>query len=243
MDTEAYLDALARDGDALAAAAELGPLDAAVPPCPGWTVADLVWHVAGVHWFWRRVVELRATGHDQVGPEPQRPADADLLACYRDGLERIHGVLAAADPATPVWTWAPQREVAFVQRRMAQETAVHRWDAEAASRAAPAPIEPALAADGIDEFFQFFTAWRRDGAEPLGGSVHVHATDGAGEWLVTESGERLAVSREHRRADAAARGTASELLLLLWRRLTLDAVEVAGDRALLARLLARTDLD
>jgi hypothetical protein len=121
--------------------------------------------------------------------------------------------------------------------------AVHRWDAEAASRAAPAPIEPALAADGIDEFFQFFTAWRRDGAEPLGGSVHVHATDGAGEWLVTESGERLAVSREHRRADAAARGTASELLLLLWRRLGLDAVEVAGDRAVLARLLARTDLD
>ena len=38
------------------------------------------------------------------------------------------------------------------------------------------------------------------------------------------------------------RGSAADLLLVLWRRLPLDAVEVIGDRATAERLVARTDL-
>ena len=85
--------------------------------------------------------------------------------------------------------------------------------------------------------------WKRDGAAPLGGSVHLHATDTDGEWLVIEAGDRLAFTRGHAKADAAARGTASDLLLLLWRRRGPGDVEVHGDAAVLDRLLARTDLD
>ena len=38
------------------------------------------------------------------------------------------------------------------------------------------------------------------------------------------------------------RGPAADLLLVLWRRLPLDAVEVIGDRAAAERLVARKNL-
>ncbi len=41
------------------------------------------------------------------------------------------------------------------------------------------------------------------------------------------------VTREHAKGDVAARGPASDLLLLLYGRLDLDAVEVLGDAAVL----------
>ncbi len=161
VETEEYLAALQREGRVLGDAAERAGLQAPVPSCPGWTVADLVWHIGEVHHFWGGVVQRRATEHTEV-PKPARPADADLLAWYREGLERLADVLAAADPATAVWTWAPQKDVAFIQRRMAQETVVHRVDAELAA-GAPTPIDPRLAVDGVDEFFRFCTAWKREG--------------------------------------------------------------------------------
>jgi uncharacterized protein (TIGR03083 family) len=241
VETEEYLVALRREGRALGAAAERAGLQAAVPGCPGWTTAELLWHIGEVHHFWGGVVQRRASHHSEV-PEPERPADAELLGWYRQGLERLLGVLGTADPATAVWTWAPQKDVGFVQRRMAQETAVHRVDAEMAA-GTPTAIDPALAIDGVDEFLAFFTAWRREDAAPLGGSVHLHATDADGEWLVTEAGDRLEVTRGHAKGDAAARGPASDLLLLLWRRRGPGEVEVHGDLAVLERLLARTDLN
>jgi uncharacterized protein (TIGR03083 family) len=239
--TEEYLAALRREGRMLGDAAQRAGLQAPVPPCPGWTVAELVWHIGEVHHFWGGVVQRRATNHTEV-PKPDRPAEADLLAWYRAGLEQLADVLAAADPATAVWTWAPQKDVAFIQRRMAQETAVHRVDAELAA-GAPTPIDPTLAVDGVDEFFKFHTAWKREGATPLAGSVHLRATDADGEWLVTETGDRLQVTRGHAKGDVAVRGPACDLLLLLWRRRGPGDVEVHGDAAVLDRLLARTDLD
>jgi predicted lipid carrier protein YhbT len=82
----------------------------------------------------------------------------------------------------------------------------------------------------------------------VAGSVHLHSTDADGEWVVTEPdpSSRLAVTHEHAKGDAAVRGSASDLLLLLWRRLNLDdhaeRFEVFGDRAVVDRLLARNDL-
>ncbi|MGH9115951.1 MAG: maleylpyruvate isomerase N-terminal domain-containing protein, partial [Acidimicrobiales bacterium] len=48
MDSADYLDHLAREGAAFAAAAEAG-LDRPVPTCPGWDVAALVAHLGQVH--------------------------------------------------------------------------------------------------------------------------------------------------------------------------------------------------
>jgi uncharacterized protein (TIGR03083 family) len=241
VEPEDYVVAIRREGSLLAEAADRASLQAPVVACPGWTVADLVWHVGEVHDFWRRVVEQRAADRAEVKRALIRPPEGELVAWYRAGLEHLADVLAAADPATRVWTWAPQKDAGWVRRRMAQETAVHRVDAEVAAGTAT-PVEPDLAVDGIDEFFQFFAADKAEGAAPLDGSVHLHATDTDGEWLVTGAGDQLQATSGHAKGDAAARATASDLLLLLWRR-DHGTVEVHGDRAVLDRLIAHTDLD
>jgi len=241
VEPEEHVTALRREGALLADAAERAGLEAPVPSCPGWTAADLVWHVGEVHDFWRRIVEQRVTDRTEVSRELERPPDDELVAWYRDGLERLAGVLEAADPSTAVWTWTPEKHAGWVRRRMAQETVVHRVDAELAGGQV-SPVDPALAVDGIDEFFQFWTPDRAKDAAPLDGSVYLHATDAEGEWLVTATGEQLRVTRGHAKGDAAARATASDLLLLLWRR-GHGEVEVHGDQAVLDRLLAHTDLD
>jgi hypothetical protein len=124
---------------------------------------------------------------------------------------------------------------------MAQETAVHLWDAEVAA-GRPASIEAALASDGIDEFLTHMVRWAVDGGG-LGGSVHLHCTDVAGEWMVRPDASGLVTTREHAKGDAALRGSAESLLLALWRRQGIDSVEVIGDADLAARFLAITPLD
>lgn len=247
-DRDAQLGTLWRDGLALADAAERAGLGAPVPTCPGWSVADLVWHIGEVHLFWRTVVAERWI-EPSAYVEPERPLGDELVAWYREGVQRTVEVLRQADADTEVWTWAPRGGTAgWVLRRMAQETAMHRWDAEAAASAAGGePIEAEIAVDGIDEFFDHFTDAAAEGAAALGGTVHLHCTDADGEWLVSEpaAGGRLEVRREHAKGDAAVRGTASDLMLLVWGRLPLDApgrFEVFGDAAVAERLLARNDL-
>ena len=84
-------------------------------------------------------------------------------------------------------------------------------------------LDPALAVDGIDEFLACFLANARERAAARRVSVHLHCTDereGDGEWTVrpaTASG--VVVTRDHAKADAALRGEANDLLMVLWRRL------------------------
>jgi uncharacterized protein (TIGR03083 family) len=124
VEPEDYVIALRREGARLAAAAT--DLTMPVPSCPEWTVADLVWHTAEVHDFWRQI----ASGAEpEARVEPERPTDGELLKWYSDGFEEVAELLGALDPAKPAWTWSSQRNVGFIQRRIAQETAFHAWDA------------------------------------------------------------------------------------------------------------------
>lgn len=248
------LATLARDGEAFAevagAAASAGPSGLAqpVPSCPGWTLADLVWHLAEVHHFWRTIVgEQRDTweGYQQ----PTRPADDELVQFYREGLEHTVTVLAAAHPQQANWTWSHQRDAGFVMRRMAHETAVHLWDALQATGAsiptedgAGTSIDGEFAADGVDEFLHHFLT--ADAIAAAGGSVHVHCTDVAGEWTVRQDvdGEPV-VTREHSKGDAAMRGSAAALLLALWRRIPLDTIDIVGDADVARRVVAAAMLD
>jgi uncharacterized protein (TIGR03083 family) len=242
MERDQYLDELAIESAAFEAAVSGAPLDAPVPPCPAWTVADLVYHLGEVHYFWGEVTRRRLAA-PEVDP-PVRPPDDELVAWAATQAVELRRSLDEADPATPVWTWTPQKDVAFIVRRMAQETAVHRWDAQAAA-GQPAPIEAELASDGIDEFLTFFLDDRpQAGEKRIGGSVHLHATDTPGEWLVREEPDgALIVTAEHAKGDAAVRGPASDLLLALWRRIGLDRVEVLGDPDVAERLVARTTVE
>jgi uncharacterized protein (TIGR03083 family) len=235
------LAALARDGKSFAEVAACTDLATPVHSCPGWTLADLVWHLAEVHHFWRTIVgEQRDTWEGYV--QPPRPTDAELVEFYVDGLEKTVTVLAAAHPQQTNWTWSHQRDAGFVMRRMAHETAVHLWDAQLAAGRERA-VEATLASDGIDEFLDHFLG-ADETSQAVGGSVHLHCTDVPGEWTVrpkTDGG--FTFTREHAKGDAAMRGPASDLLLVLWRRLSLDAVDVVGDADIAARFVAHPSLE
>jgi uncharacterized protein (TIGR03083 family) len=242
LSTERCLEAIRTHGLALADAAE-GNLKAGVVKCPGWTVADLVWHVRGVHYFWGSMVDGLLADPDVV-PDLDRPTDpARLLADFRHGVNWLVHVLGKTDQAAPVWTWSHQKDVAFVTRHQVQEAAVHRWDAETAA-GREFSIESDIAADSVDEFLEHSTPGRYKDAAPLGGSVHLHATDVDGEWFIKEDeNRRLTVMPGHERAAAALRASASDLLLMLYRREGTDRGEVHGDPEVIDRFLARTDLD
>ncbi len=240
MDNSEFLAALRCDGAAFRAAIAGSDLDAPVPSCPGWTVRDLLWHLSEVHYFWANIVSQRATAWDQVVRIEQVP-DGELLAYYDQSFERVVAVLSETDPSAEVWTWSAQHDVAFVIRRMAHETAVHRWDAEqAAGRSVP--IDPILASDGIDEFLEHFLDDVAEGSAPVDGSVHIHCGDTPGEWTIRPTSGGYEVTREHAKGDCALRGDASNLLLSLWRRVGTDVIDVVGDADIATRFLAATNL-
>ena len=260
LDRSFYLDSIRREGDAfLTAARRAGtPPIPAVPSCPGWTVADLLLHLGHVHRFITYRVRNRirdfasVTGEDRdaaMALDQQflhwdaegAPSDVEippeLYAWFDDGLSHLLAVLGDVSPGEPVGTWFPPNQTAgFWQRRMAHETAVHRWDAQSAV-GEPEPIDEALARDGIDEVFDVRLPLRaEEGGRPGSGeSYHFHATDGEGEWLVRFEGNDATVAREHGKAGVAIRGTTSDLLLFLWGRVPAERLEVLGDAALVER--------
>ena len=242
LSTERALEAVNTHGQGLADAAE-GNFAAAVVGCPGWSVSDLVWHVRRVHYFWASIVEGLLTDPNAV-PEISRPeSEAELLADYRQGVDRLASVLSNADQTAALWTWSHQKDVAFVTRHQVQEAAVHRWDAETAA-GRTFHIEADVAADSIDEFLEHSTPSRYEVAQTLEGTLHLHTTDAPGEWLIAEDDDRdLRVERGHHKCDGALRATASDLLLMLYRRVGTDHGEIMGDSEVVERFLARTDLN
>jgi uncharacterized protein (TIGR03083 family) len=231
-----YRAAIRTQADQLVAAAERAPLDAPVPACPDWDVAELLGHVGRVYRWAAACVESNAMVSPRDLPGP--PARDERVRWVRDGTTRILEVLD--QPADhPAWTWAPDGTVGFWQRRQAHETAIHRVDAEqSAGPATPVPVD--LAVDGIDEWLELLP--NRFGVPPLvgtGETVHLHCTDTdlGGEWLLRLTPDGLEVEATHAKADVAARGPASDLLLVMLRREAPDTVEVLGDPAVLAGFL------
>jgi uncharacterized protein (TIGR03083 family) len=214
-----------------AAAADLG---AAVPAAPGWTVEDLLRHIGQIHA--RTSIVLRTGTMERPsrrnGMLPDAPSDG-VLDWYRATLEGLVADLRAIDdPDRPVWSFSSAHQRAgFWPRRMAQETLVHRADVEQAAGREVTAIDPALAVDGIDEILTIFVpALGADRSPGDGRTVHLHATDAAGEWLIRFDEDAVTVETGHHKGDAAVRGPAGDLLLWLWGRRPLDDLDVLGDR-------------
>ena len=224
--------------EAFLAAGERAGLATAVPSCPGWTVADLLYHLYEVQYLWNRVTSERRDTFEGM-KMPTRPTDDQLIDLVRGEHAGYAAMLRAFPADTPISTWTGPQQLSWLIRRMAQEIAVHRVDAELASGAAT-PIDAALASDGIDEFLEFFLN-AHHGA--VGGSVHIHCTDVAGEWTIRETAAGFDVSREHAKGDCAIRGAAHDILMALWRRAPLSNCDVVGDAAVAERFVAASALD
>jgi uncharacterized protein (TIGR03083 family) len=230
-----YVAAIRAEGSALAAAAERAGVDAPVPSCPLWTVADLLGHIGRIHRWVASGILDRATHRDAHWSQTEPPPAEERIEWFAAGVPLLADALAGAGPEVELWSWTPDKTSGFWARRQAHETAVHRVDAQLAAGSRE-PVAQRLAVDGIDELFDLVPYWPwADRVRGAGETLHFHCTDGDGEWLARLSDGPLVVTREHAKGDVAARGTASDLLLFLYGRVGVDVLDVFGDGSLLAR--------
>ncbi|HEV8065398.1 MAG TPA: maleylpyruvate isomerase N-terminal domain-containing protein [Acidimicrobiales bacterium] len=229
---EEYLSFISADADRLSAVTAVA-LGNRVPACPDWTARDLVEHVGGVYEFFRLQVEAadvdEAHEIDQVlVPEATDPGEwleqqaTDLLA-----------TMESAGAEAPCWNWSgADCNVAWVARRMALETAVHRYDGEMAA-GDPRPLDVALSVDGIDEriYVHLATDVPDVRTAALGGSICLVCTDAEAAWVVEVGGGSMRARDKQGPASACLRGTASDLFLFSWNRLAPSALDLTGDPA------------
>jgi uncharacterized protein (TIGR03083 family) len=241
MDNQRLRDCLAADFGRLREVANGADLDAKVPSCPDWTTADLLRHVGEVY--------LHKTECMRLDREPD-PWPPEGLASEPplDLLDRSYSALtsefAARRPEDHAFTWyGPDQSVGFWIRRMAQETVIHRVDAELAAGAQVAAIPDDLAADGIDELLAIFVQFGTTNyleyfpeLTGLAGDRAVSVVTPQRSWLLslTPTGARVAEpGPDH--ARVTVEGPAQEVLLRLWNRGG-QGVTVTGDEETAALL-------
>jgi hypothetical protein len=232
-------------------------LDAPVPSCPGWTVADLVRHVAEVY-----LHKVEAMRQQQV-PQPWPPPEiehAEPVPLLERAWAALSSEFAERAPEGPAYSWyEPDQTVGFWMRRMAQETVIHRIDAELARLA----VEPAradgvarvaddLAVDGIDEVLVVFlsyasTRWPEDFGDDLAQADKrpILISSGGVAWVVLAGPDGVRVGRADPVAgappagaetpDATVRGAPEAMLRWLWARGG-EGVSIDGDQDLVAGL-------
>ncbi|MEV0430632.1 maleylpyruvate isomerase N-terminal domain-containing protein [Micromonospora sp. NPDC050495] len=186
----------------------------------------------------------RSAWEDGAGAPREREA---LLTWWTESIEQLTSTLREAGPDRRCWTWwddspSPQTSGAWA-RRQVPEIAVYTYDAQL-TVGAPQPVPDEVALDGFDDC-QFTlcsttVAWPHEPAV-----VDYHADEGRSWRLrldrdgarVTRLGTAAAVEDPHT-ADASARGTASDLLLMFYGRVPLDSLKLDGDRRIFDRLIA-----
>jgi uncharacterized protein (TIGR03083 family) len=257
-----YLDHIRQESARFRAVlAECDPA-ARVPSCPDWDAADLLWHLAGVQLFWARILRHRPHSPDDPEiadePEAQRPESyAELLEAFDDYSHALSTELERADPEAEAWHWSGDNRVGTTHRRQAHEALIHRLDAELAAGVPIAPLDAALADDGVAEVLgvMYGGAPPWGTFTPTGETVAVRMTDTGTELLVAlgkfsgtdpDSGKTyddeddLSLVDSGPEPQATIAGTAGDLDAWLWKRnigwTDDDRIRVDGDRITLEKL-------
>lgn len=234
MDFGGWIEALRREGDALVGVV---PADIDVPTCPGWTLVDLYHHLGSVHRWQLAQISTPDPTTLQPPPKVELPEDPDdLVDWLLDGVDQVADRLEDVGPEHPCSSWFGPRPATFWARRAAHETAGHRWDAQAAVTS-PEPFEPAAAVDMLDEILEIAVPRRleRSPWSDPPATLHLHATDVDGEWMLHLDGATITVEHGHGKGDVAVRGPASDLALVVFGRIPVTRLEVFGDAALVER--------
>ena len=239
---EQYLAAIESAAASLAYHAAEAGLDAPVPTCPRWSMADLVAHQGMVH-RWAasnlRLDEARVPSKTQILEEV--PA-GELLDWLAAGAQDLLATLRTVDPDVPATVFLndPPRPRDFWARRQAHETTIHAVDALAGVLGrAPSADEVGsgadLALDGVDELLTgFFTRGRSRLADGDPFTIAVNPTDSDAGWTLRIGEGRLVTERlRSKDADAVFTGSAPQLYLGMWNRGT--EIDASGRRGVLAR--------
>lgn len=184
-------------------------LSARISACPDYDLAGLASHLGGIHlWATEALASSESPGRPSAGPR-----ERDALVSWYDGAARsLLAALDATDPGARCFTFGPPSTAVFWLRRQAHEATVHLWDAQAAV-GEPDPLDPMLSADGVDEVLTVFLPRQvlLGRTPPVEQAVALTSTDTGRRWIVGD-GE----------PTAQVQGPAASLLLLLWKRTSLD---------------------
>lgn len=232
--------------------------EARVPGCPDWTAADLVWHLAEVQHFWGTVIRTRPAGPEE-GSTPERPASyGGLLEVFDEWSAALASELSAADPGDAAWSWSSEQTVGFTFRRQAHEALMHRLDAEQTAGQVT-PLDPRLAADGVDEALAVMFGGKPPWGEFAGLPHHVRVdlsdtgesvwvqlgtlsgTNPSGDVTYADEPDIDVVPDPGTEPDAVVTGTAADLDAWLWRRGDDAAITVTGDRGIYDRFREAVD--
>ncbi len=134
-----YLDHVLADTARFAAAVRHGSLDAPVAACPGWDLRGLTAHQGMVHRWARHCAANAAPPESFDAFAPEADLDNEALATWLEqGAADLVATLRTIDLEGPTWHPFPVPRIGHVwPRRQAQETLVHRWDAERAIGLSP----------------------------------------------------------------------------------------------------------
>jgi uncharacterized protein (TIGR03083 family) len=223
--------AIRREGESILACGRQD-LDIAVPTCGDWRMGDLLGHMATVYRRATTAVADHATAEVAWSPPPD---DLDDPAEYfAEALEDLVHALADNDAESPAWNWSGGDQTSrFWARRMAHESAVHRYDAQRAHGLAQ-PIDADLACDGMDELVDLLlprVIVRDSPALPTGTYQYV-ATDGS-EWVVKSGDAGVERLPAPRNVDVTITGPASAVLLAAYGRVKWASLETSGNESLL----------
>lgn len=238
MDTKTLISHLDHEYALMAAALAAADPAATVPTCPDWTAADLEEHVSMV--FMHKAECMRRGEFPK--PWPPEGGVGSLAECYAV----VTAEFAHRRPEDASATWfEPDQTVGFWVRRMAQEAAIHRVDAEMVAGGTISPIADDLAVDGIDEFLRCFVAygsedWHDYFAEVLATADPrpVLVSAGGRGWTVAPTPERIVVADANTATttDATVTGEPGLVYRWLWNRG--GDVQIDGDDDLIRQLRA-----
>ena len=224
----------------MARTAANGDLSAPVESCPGWDLRKLVSHTGTVQRWATKAIDsgVAPTTVEYSSPAPNASGD-ELSAWLLDGAETLITTLGTKHPEDPTWhPFEPEQKAWVWARRQSQETMIHRWGRRN---------------DGIRHLVTRIRECRRGHRRvlrprpPLVSSLAKHrsyrlrastcsAPTTAFRMVPASgsSGTRAAEYRmatEHRNGDAALRGFAADLLLVLMGRSDRGSINVVGDTA------------
>lgn len=237
-------DVIVRHGLGLAQIAETHAPSTAVPTCGDWNLADLTWHLAEVQDFWAYIIAHRPTGPDSY-EQPARPPDGQLAQLLSDRCRQLADVLEGVDRSETAWSWSDDRTVGFTTRRQSHEALIHHVDAILATGGDLPDIDPALAADGVDELVRVMLSGVPDWASyaPSDRTLLISATDTGHSWPLglgrmtgtspdTGTTYDLSAMEVLDGLDAPTtiiEATAAQLDLWMWGRSGGDVVHIGGD--------------
>jgi len=235
------LEAFSVEAELLGEVAHSASPDSPVPTAPGWTLNDLLQHVASRYrktLGWLR--EGRRPEHWQRDPLPGQP----VSECYAAARAELSAELSAHAPTARAASWWPADPTyGFWFRRMLHETLVHRVDAENAAGIAESSIPDDLAADGVDEALTLYYGHKLTALGISGtraGTVGFHTSGHS--WIARAGpGETEAwrcSAREADAADAIVTGSPANVYLWLWGRVPVTMVHTDGDHELSAQTWA-----